>query len=299
MWLGLAVLFVESLSIINAHPSRENALGSDISRRDDMASILDEDNVLSPGQSSSFNGGATAGDAAPVNYALAPGGEIASPVDQPLGDNYQIGETPNLPIAQTLGESFGLDVGLLNQISGDTAMQSNGNAQEQTSDELFLGDQEAVAGDVPCDPQQSAKLRRREECAAPQGFGKPDRKPKIKKGTQPSPSSPAEQPAAYDMGDEQCVRYTANLFPLGVCSSPKPHTVFPSVMAISSIKVFTIKQATLGRLYPCFFALHEKFLTRVNNSLQLEMRLASHHRARSIAAQSTTQIPGKAIRVCD
>lgn len=267
MWLGLAVLLVESLSIINAYPSQENVLGSEISRRDDLASILGGSNVLAPGESSSFNGGATAGDAVPVNFALAPSGEIASPVDQPLGDIYQIGETPNLPIDQALGESFGLDVGLLNQLSGDTTLQSNGNTQEeeQQSDEQFLGDQEAAAGDVPCDPQQSAKLRRRAWCKAPvDSNAKPAAASSDKRRgrgrrpgqgqTQPTPDAQVKLPLITDTLDDQCIHYSGSTLPLGVCSSPKPHTIFSSLFKLAGapIQFFTLKRATLGKFYILF-----------------------------------------------
>lgn len=302
MWLDVAVLFVRSLSMISAHPSKENALGSRISKRDELASALGQVDVSPPGDFSGFNDGAVTSNYLPVNNALASSGAISSPFDQPLGDIFQIDERPTVPVDQALGGNFGLDVvGFLNKPSGDTTPQNKGNVpEEQISD-----DQQASANDAaytplePCDPhQQSARLRPRGWCSTTDTNSHKD-SPRVE--TSPSPPSVQPEPAASsDYSDSECVSYSINLFWLGVCSSSKPNMVFSSNLNSAGISspVVRLLDADLGKLYfwlvinknrEFFFTLLENFLhEKVNNSFQLQIsHVLNHHQAKSTAAIST------------
>lgn len=96
--------------MITAHPSKENALGSRISKRDEPAPALGQVDVSPPGEFSGLSDGAVTSNYLSVNNALASSGAISSPFDQPLGDVFQVGERPSVPVDQTLGGKLGLDV---------------------------------------------------------------------------------------------------------------------------------------------------------------------------------------------
>lgn len=242
MWLDLAVLFVACLSMITAHPSKENALGAKLSKRDDLALALGQVDVPSPGGFSGFNDGAAASNYLPVNNVLASSGATSSLVDQPLGDIFRTDEQPTVPVDQPLGGNFGLDVvGFLTKPSDDTTLQSNGNvAQDQISDELFRADDTADTPAQPCTPhQQSAKLRRRDWCRSPavnsntNGNGNGNGNGKTPQRLRPprvetSPLPPSVQPEFDDKIDSDCVTYSSGWFRLGVCSSAKPNMVLSS-----------------------------------------------------------------------
>lgn len=238
--------------MITAHPSKENALGARLSKRDELVAALGQVDVSSPGGFSGFNDGAAASNYLPVNNALASSEATSSPLDQPLGDIFQTDESPTVPVDQPLSGNFGLDVGgFLTKPSGDTTLQSNGNlAQDQISDELFRGDQQASAddaADTPTEPcsldQQSARIRRREWCKNPvvnsdknghgngNGNGKqPPRvnPPRISPPRVENSPFPSVQPELDEKIDSYCHTYSSGWFRLGVCSSSEPNMVLSS-----------------------------------------------------------------------
>lgn len=275
MWLGLAVLFIGSFSMITAHPTK--ALSSEISRRDEQASIFGQVNVLSPRESSSLNGGATASNYLPADNALGatasndlPGNNLlassgtgASPVDQPLGNMFQIGARPTLPVDQPLGENLGLHVGVgLNKQSGDdTTLQNEDNASdEQISDGPFRGNQGAAADDAVytplelCDPsnQKNVKLRPRVPWCTPIIRDQPNI-PNANPNTNDIPKvetspKPLKAPSAIeDTKDLECIIYTSGVLPLGVCSSSNPNNVHSSALNYGSFDTVRLSDADIGK----------------------------------------------------
>lgn len=233
-WLGLPVFFVGSLSFITAaHPSK--ALGSEVSRRDEQASILGPVNVLTP---SVFNGGGTAFNDLQVDSALTSSGAGSYAVDEPLGEIIQIGRRLTLPVDQPLGENFELNVGGdLGKLSGDDmTLESKENVpKQQKSDEQYREVQEAAADDAahaplgPCNPsdQQSTKLRPRTPWCT---INDQTRNPNADSNNdipsvENSPPPPLVPSAIEDNDDSSCVFYSKGLLPLGVCSSPDPYRI--------------------------------------------------------------------------
>lgn len=259
----------------NAHPSK--VLDFEISRRDEQASILGQVNVLSPRVSPGLNGGTTApnyvladdalgitaSNDLPGNNPLASSGAGASPVDQPLGDIFQIGARPTLPVDQPLGEKLGLNVGVnLKKSSGDdTTLQNEDNvSNKQISDGPFGGNQEAAADDAihtnlkPCDPlnQRNVKLRPRDPLCLP--IIPDESNPSIVSPNinviprvETSPEPPKALPAIEDTKDLQCIIYTQGVLPLGVCSSPEPNNVLTSALSYGSYATVRLRDAEIGK----------------------------------------------------
>lgn len=274
MRFGLAALFLGTLSMVTAHPSKENTLRFEMYRRVEDISAYGQAEGLHPEippgnqalvDSFAFNNGATTSEKLPLDInALALNTAPTIPGDQQweLEDISITGGTPTPPFDQPLDDTFALNVGgiLNNPRAGSGILQNKGS---------ILEDKGAVADDAPgltftprdpCNPfyQQNARLRARDECIwKPDKPKKPDERSGTlpKKGAIPRSGTPLKVqlfPAGsklYLGVDDECWSYTLGRLLLGVCDSTEPFKEFVSLYNWETFSFFRLENAELGMLW--------------------------------------------------
>lgn len=271
MRFGLAALFLGTLSMVTAHPSKENALRFEMYGREEDISAYGQAEGLHPEippgnqalvDSSAFNNGATTSEKVPFDInALALNTAPSIPGDQQweLDDISITDGTPTPPFDHPLDDTSALDVGGVpnSPRAGFTILQNKGSIPE---------DQGAGADDAlglnftprdPCNPfyQQNPRLRARDECIwKPDEPKKPDERSGTlpKKGAIPRSGTPLKVqlfPAGsklYLGVDDDCWSSTLGLLPLGVCDSTEPFKIWFSLYAWETFRFFRLEDAQLG-----------------------------------------------------